>query len=105
MTTKEIAGKQVELDADGHLVNVNDWSDEVAKALALEEEITEINDKHMQVINFMRKEFETSGSVPSIRKITKQSGVNTKEMYSLFPGGPARKAAKIGGLPKPKGCI
>jgi dissimilatory sulfite reductase related protein len=105
MATKEIAGKQVEVDADGHLANVSDWSDEVAKALAQEEEILEVNEKHMQVINYMRKEFEASGSVPSIRKITKQSGVNTKEMYALFPGGPARKAAKIGGLPKPKGCI
>jgi tRNA 2-thiouridine synthesizing protein E len=53
----------------------------------------------------MRKEFEAKGDAPSIRKLTKESGVSTKELYELFPGGPAKKAAKIAGLPKPKGCI
>jgi TusE/DsrC/DsvC family sulfur relay protein len=53
----------------------------------------------------MRGEFEKNGQAPSIRKLTKESGVDTKELYALFPKGPAKKAAKIGGLPKPVGCI
>lgn len=53
----------------------------------------------------MRKVFKENGMAPSIRKLTKESGVGTKELYTLFPKGPAKKAARIAGLPKPKGCI
>jgi tRNA 2-thiouridine synthesizing protein E len=53
----------------------------------------------------MRKVYEEKGDAPSIRKLTKESGVNTKELYQLFPKGPAKKSARIAGLPKPKGCI
>ena len=57
------------------------------------------------VINFMRKEFEANGKVPSLRKVKNESGVGTKELYGLFPKGPAKKAARIAGLGKPEGCI
>jgi tRNA 2-thiouridine synthesizing protein E len=53
----------------------------------------------------MRKVYTDTGDAPSIRKLTKESGVDTKELYALFPKGPAKKAARIAGLPKPKGCI
>jgi tRNA 2-thiouridine synthesizing protein E len=53
----------------------------------------------------MRKEFETNGQAPSLRKLKNESGVGTKELYQLFPKGPAKKAALIAGLGKPQGCI
>lgn len=102
---KEILGKNLAIDADGNLVNLTDWNEEIALELAKEEGINELNEKHWQVINYMRKVFSESGDAPSIRKLTKESGVDTKELYALFPKGPAKKAAKIAGLPKPKGCI
>lgn len=105
METVEILGKQLELDADGNLKNMADWNEDVAKELAKEEGIEELTERHWAVINFMRKEFQEKGDAPSIRKLTKESGVNTKELYELFPKGPAKKAARIAGLPKPKGCI
>jgi tRNA 2-thiouridine synthesizing protein E len=105
MATKVIAGKTIELDADGHLVSRADWNEEIAKALAQEEGIPHLTDRHWLVLNFMKKEFDAKGDAPSIRKLTKESGVDTKELYQLFPKGPAKKAAKIAGLPKPKGCI
>ncbi|RMD49470.1 MAG: TusE/DsrC/DsvC family sulfur relay protein [Ignavibacteria bacterium] len=105
MATIEILGKQLEVDADGNLANLNDWNEEVAKELAKMEGIEELTEKHWMVINFMRKQFVEKGDAPSIRKLTKESGVSTKELYELFPKGPAKKAAKIAGLPKPKGCI
>lgn len=105
MATLEVAGKAIELDADGNLANREDWNEEVAAVLAKQEEVGELNDRHWVVINFMRKVFEEKGDAPSIRKLTKESGVDTKELYALFPKGPAKKAAKISGLPKPKGCI
>ena len=103
--TIEIMGKQLAVDADGNLVNLADWNEEIAKELAKELGIAELTAQHWQVINYMRKVFSESGDAPSIRKLTKESGVDTKTLYSLFPGGPAKKAAKIAGLPKPKGCI
>ena len=105
METDELATKQFELDDDGHLKNLDEWNENVAKQFAKQEGIEELTDRHWIVINFMRKEFQEKGDAPSIRKLTKQSGVDTKELYALFPKGPAKKAAKIAGLPKPKGCI
>jgi hypothetical protein len=42
---------------------------------------------------------------PSIRTLGTASGVPVKERYQLFPKGPAKLAAKIAGIPKPRGCI
>jgi tRNA 2-thiouridine synthesizing protein E len=105
METVEILGKQVALDEDGNLKNMSDWDKEIAVELAKQEGINELTDRHWIVIDFMRNEYETKGDAPSIRKLTKESGVDTKELYKLFPKGPAKKAARIAGLPKPKGCI
>ncbi len=105
METLEILGKQLELDEQGNLKNLSDWNEEIANELAKEEGIGELTDRHWIVINFMRKVYEEKGDAPSIRKLTKESGVNTKELYQLFPKGPAKKSARIAGLPKPKGCI
>lgn len=105
METLELVGKKIELDADGHLKNQSDWNEEVAKEIARLEGVDELTERHWLVINYMRKEFQEKGDAPSIRKLTKESGVDTKELYALFPKGPAKKAARIAGLPKPKGCI
>lgn len=105
MPTTEIAGITVELDADGHLANTADWNEDLAKAMAAEAGIAELTEDHWKVINFMRKVYQEDGDAPSIRRLTKESGVDTKTLYKLFPKGPAKKAARIAGLPKPKGCI
>ncbi len=105
MATLSVLGKTLALDADGHLANRNDWSEEVARELAIQEGIPVLTPPHWAVINFMRSVFEKEGDAPSIRRLTKESGVDTKALYQLFPKGPAKRAAKIAGLPKPKGCI
>jgi len=105
MATEEILGKQIKFDEDGFLSNPNEWSEELAAELAKEEGIDELSDRHWAVINLMRKEYLEKGDAPSIRKLTKQSGVPIKELYQLFPKGPAKKAARIAGIPKPTGCI
>ena len=105
MAVAEFAGKSLELDADGHLVSLDDWNEEVAAAVAADVGIAELTEDHWKVIHFMRKVFTEDGDAPSIRRLTKESGVDTKSLYKLFPKGPAKKAAKIAGLPKPKGCI
>ena len=105
MTTKELAGIAVEVDAEGYLSDHSVWNKDVAVAIAKEEGIDPLTGRHMEVINFMRKEFEANGTAPSIRKMNKLNIVPTRELYELFPGGPAKKAAKIAGLDKPHGCI
>lgn len=105
MAIRIINQKALDVDAEGFLTNYKDWDTGIAQVLAAEEGIPALNDRHMLVVNFMRKEFETKGDGPSIRKLTKESGVPTKELYELFPGGPAKKAAKIAGIKKPHGCI
>lgn len=105
METLTIAGKTLALDADGNLANRNDWNEQIARELAAQEGIPELTPQHWAVINFMRSVFEKEGDAPSIRRLTKESGVDTKTLYQLFPKGPAKRAARIAGLPKPKGCI
>ena len=105
MATITLAGKPLAVDADGNLANRSDWNEEVARDFAKLEGIPELTPQHWAVINFMRAVFHKEGDAPSIRRLTKESGVDTKTLYQLFPKGPAKKAARIAGLPKPKGCI
>ena len=105
VATIEILGKSLGVDADGNLVNLTDWNEGIAEEIAKIEGIEVLTERHWAVIKYMRKVYAETGDAPSIRKVTKESGVETKELYSLFPKGPAKKAARIAGLPKPKGCI
>lgn len=95
----------VKFDAEGFMTNPNDWTREIAAVLAQDEGIAVLTDRHWAVIKFVRDEFAASGQSPTMRTITKKSGVDTKELYTLFPKGPAKKVARIAGLGKPKGCI
>ena len=105
MSIRTINNKSIDVDAEGFLTNYKDWDLEVAKVIAAEEGIPTLTDRHLTVVNFMRQEFEAKGDGPSIRRLTKESGVPTKELYALFPSGPAKKAARIAGIKKPHGCI
>ena len=105
MTTIEIAGRVLERDAEGFLVETNEWTPEIAEEIARENGIAELTPRHWQVVEFMRQTYLDTGAAPSIRALGKESGVPVKELYALFPKGPAKLAAKIGGIPKPRGCI
>ena len=100
MTTTTIA-----VDPEGFLLDPQDWDEELAAGIARENGIPELTDRHWLVVRFMRERYLATGSAPSIRSLGKESGVSVKELYQLFPKGPAKLAAKIGGIPKPKGCI
>ena len=105
MTTQTIAGVAVELNEEGFLEQPMQWTREIGTAIAAENGIPEMTDRHWQVVDFMRTTYLEKGSAPSIRTLGKASGVPVKELYQLFPKGPAKLAAKIGGIPKPRGCI
>ncbi|RMF76707.1 MAG: TusE/DsrC/DsvC family sulfur relay protein [Chloroflexi bacterium] len=94
----------VEFDEGGFMVDPHAWTPEIAEAIA-EREGLELTERHWVVIHFARDEFAKNGEAPTLRRITKTTDVSTKEIYKLFPGGPAKVAAKIAGLGKPTGCI
>ncbi len=105
MTTTTIAETPVDLDDEGFMTDPHQWNTRVAKAIAAEHGIPELTERHWQFVRFMRELYLETGEAPSIRRLGKESGVPVKELYELFPKGPAKLAARIGGIPKPKGCI
>jgi TusE/DsrC/DsvC family sulfur relay protein len=105
MPVLEAKGNEVELDNDGFMVDSSQWTPEIAEALAKQAGVESLTERHWKVITFCREDAAQAGQPPGLRRISKLSGVGTKELYQLFPKGPGKLAAKISGLPKPKGCI
>lgn len=105
MTALLIAETSVDVDAEGFLTNPDQWNEQIAEEIARENGVPELTDRRWLVIRFMRDRYLATGTAPSIRSLGKESGVSIKELYELFPKGPAKLAAKIGGIPKPRGCI
>ena len=105
MSTATIAGTAVELNDEGFFVDPTQWTREIAVEMATADGISPITDQHWQVIDFIRKEYFDKGTGPTVRALGKTSGVSVKDLYRLFPKGPAKMAARIAGIPKPKGCI
>ena len=105
MTITTIAGTEVDLDDEGFFTQPEQWNETVAAELAAAEGIDELTDQHWTVIRFMRDQYFEKGTGPTVRILGKTSGVSVKELYQLFPKGPAKVAAKVAGIPKPRGCI
>lgn len=105
MPTVTLAGKQFEVDEDGFIQDTTQWDDAIAKALADSEGIKELTEEHWKVIRFLRSYYLQFGVAPMIRKLTKETGLQLKHIYELFPTGPAKGACKLAGLPKPTGCV
>lgn len=107
----EFKGKSYEIDDDGYLINWQDWNEDIAGQLAKIEGI-ELTDAHWEVIRFLRNYFMQYQIAPMIKILVKEIGKvmgpekgNTKYLYELYPGGPAKQACKFAGLPKPTGCV
>jgi tRNA 2-thiouridine synthesizing protein E len=102
--TREYRGHQVDVNEEGFLTNPAQWTPEVGEAIA-EELRMHLTPEHWKVITFCREDAAREGQPPGLRRISKLSGVGTKELYGLFPKGPGKLAARIAGLPKPHGCV
>lgn len=106
-----IEGREIPLDKEGFLRDLKDWTPEVAKALAAQENIA-LTDDHWDVIRLLQdfyKEFELS---PAMRPLVKYVGQHLgadkgRSIYlmQLFPPSPAKIGSKIAGLPKPTNCL
>ncbi|MGI2258186.1 TusE/DsrC/DsvC family sulfur relay protein [Shewanella sp. GXUN23E] len=107
----EFNGRKIDTDVQGYLLNVADWTPELAPVIAAAEEI-ELTEAHWEVVNFVRQFYLEFNTSPAIRVLVKAIGQslgaekgNSKYLYTLFPIGPAKQATKIAGLPKPAKCI
>ncbi|SFI75904.1 TusE/DsrC/DsvC family sulfur relay protein [Amycolatopsis sacchari] len=105
MTTRTYAGTTVEVNDEGFFTDPAQWREDMAPAIARDAGLGDLTDQHWQVIKFMRAEYESKGTGPTVRALGKTSGVTVKDLYRLFPKGPAKLAARIAGIPKPRGCI
>lgn len=105
MPTRTISGKTVQVNDEGFMTVPAEWTKDIAVEIAKEEGIAELTPAHWKVIDYCRQSAAASGAAPTLRAITTGSGVTTKEMFTLFPKGPAKKVAKISGLGKPEGCV
>ncbi len=105
MPTATVASVDVELNDEGFFVHPEQWSEEMVPELARRDGIDPLTEDHWKVVRFMRSEYETKGAGPTVRVLGKTSGVSIKELYQLVPKGPAKIAARIAGIPKPRGCI
>lgn len=100
-----VNGQSIPLDEDGFLEDTELWNEDVAKALALTEDVEELTEDHWKIINYLRDYFAKFGVAPMVRKLCKETGCDLKTIYELFPSGPAKGACKIAGLLKPTGCV
>ena len=97
--------ENVALNEEGFMTNPDEWTREIAETIAVQEGIDVLTEAHWKIIDFCRQQGEQSGKAPTLRQITTGTGISTKELFALFPKGPAKKVAKISGLGKPEGCV
>ena len=105
MSYVEISGKQVEVDEDGFITDPELWNDDIVRAFAHLEGVDELTENHWKVINYLRDYWKKFGIAPMIRKRCTETGFTLKQIYEMFPSGPAKGACKLAGLPKPTGCV
>jgi dissimilatory sulfite reductase related protein len=100
-----LAKKEIEIDDNGFIQEIEKWDEAVAQDLAKLEGITEMNADHWKVITFLRDYFIENRIAPPIRMLVKKTGCDLQYIYQLFPSGPIKGACKVAGLPKPDGCV
>jgi tRNA 2-thiouridine synthesizing protein E len=103
MAEKVIAGKSVNVNAEGYFENPAQWTKEMALEMAGEYNLT-LTDKHYAVLEYLRQQ-HNSGVQLTIRKVGNSGIADIKELYQLFPGGPLKISSKLAGIPKPTSCV
>jgi TusE/DsrC/DsvC family sulfur relay protein len=104
MPMASINGSTVHVDDEGFLTEYDEWNEHLAKTLAAQIGI-DLTDAHWNAIRFLREDYQAQGETATLRRVSTQGGIPTKELFTLFPKKPAKKMAYIAGLPKPHGCV
>ncbi|MFZ2504374.1 MAG: TusE/DsrC/DsvC family sulfur relay protein [Nocardioides sp.] len=104
MPTTTIAGRSLDVNDEGFLVDPQVWDEELGTELARLIGV-EMTEAHWQPIRFLRTDYAAMGETATLRRVSTQAGIPIKQLFTLFPGKPAKKMAYVAGLPKPKGCV
>ena len=111
MNTLTVGSRSLELDKDGYLVDLNEWSPEVATALAAVEAL-ELTADHWEILELLRGFYAEFQLSPATRPLIKYTALklgpekgNSLHLNKLFNGTPAKLAAKLAGLPRPTNCL
>ena len=102
MTVTTISGHDVHVDEEGFLTTYDEWDEALAGALATQIGL-ELTEEHLDVIRFLRQDFQEKGETATLRRVSTVGGTPTKRLFELFPKKPAKKMAYVAGLPKPHG--
>ncbi|HSW30627.1 MAG TPA: TusE/DsrC/DsvC family sulfur relay protein [Longimicrobiales bacterium] len=105
MANAELGGKVIEVDEDGFIQDPDAWDEGVAADLAKTEGVDNLTEDHWKVVRYLRQYYLEFSMAPMVRKLCKSTGFPLKDIYGLFPSGPAKGACKVAGLPKPTGCV
>jgi tRNA 2-thiouridine synthesizing protein E len=104
MPVTTIEGHEIHVDDEGFMTVYDEWDETLGKALAVAIGV-EMTDDHWKAIRFLRDDFKAEGHTPTLRRVSTVGGMDTKQLFVLFPKKPAKKMAYIAGLPKPAGCV
>lgn len=111
MSILNVEGASVAVDQDGFLLELKDWTEKVAEALAHAEGLT-LEAEHWEIIRLLREFYAEFQLSPATRPLIKYTALklgpdkgNSAHLNRLFKGTPAKLAAKLAGLPKPSNCI
>jgi len=105
MAKIELAGLMLEVDEHGYMQEPDKWTEDIARAYGLKEGVTELTPDHWKALNYLRSYYLANGICPMIRRLIKETGFTLKQLYDLFPEGPANSACKWAGVPKATGCV
>lgn len=105
-----VGEREVKTDAEGYIENVDEWSEDFARALARLEGL-ELTEEHWEVIRFLRGYYQEHGVQPQVRAMIKHFGKvwgpergNNHYLHLIFPkGGPQKQGNRLAGLMKTKG--
>ena len=107
----ELNGKIYVTDEEGFLQNPDEWSEELAKKMAADDDC-ELGADHWEAIHILREYYAQYAIAPPVRVLVRHMGkrlgkekANSPYLYELFPFGPAKQTCRYAGLPKPTGCI
>lgn len=106
-----VAGHNIAIDNDGHLIELSQWNRQIAEALAAQENIT-LSAEHWEIIQLLQEFYREFQIAPAMRALVKYTerklgAEKGRSIYllQLFPPSPARVASKIAGLPRPTNCL
>jgi tRNA 2-thiouridine synthesizing protein E len=93
------------IDNEDFLVEMTQWSKDLAVKLAKRNDIGPLTEEHWKIIEFVRTYYLAHRTGPPVVKIGKATGFPPSRICELFPCGVARGAYRLAGLPRPIGCL